>query len=368
MAQAKKKSNVGSIILALVLVLAIVAGIIVLCIPKDEPSKVMQVDINPSCQFVLNKDNRVVSVNCLNDDAQIVLQGTDFVGMTAEEAAQTLVKISTEAGYIQVALDGTATTANGANSINITISASADVDTEKLQQSIVDSVNKYFGENGIIYGAVCSKVEGFTNALNELGVKAEDYANKTEAEMLELMGKTSKELENIAFESRNKFYAKYEELKKNFDIQKLEDAITKLQAQVDEAQKTIDDYQKEINEYRASIKAMPDGPTKDTAQAMLDNTNKLLDQAKDSLKELNKKLDEAKKNLKDTMNQLQAKLDEYIKTLEEESTKIYEQAKKTLENKINEIKIGLQEHKDYFEQNKEAVQAKVAEYQNSLKA
>ena len=368
MAQAKKKSNVGSIILALVLVLVIAAGIIVLCIPKDEPSKVMQVDINPSCQFVLNKDNRVVSVNCLNDDAQIVLQGTDFVGMTAEEAAQTLVKISTEAGYIQVALDGTATTANGANSVNITLSVSTDVDTTKLQQSIVDSVNKYFGENGIIYGAVCSKVEGFANALNELGVKAEDYANKTEAEMLELMGKTSKELENIALESRNKFYAKYEELKKNLDIQGLEDAITAIQKQVDEAQAKIDEHQKEINKIQNEINDLPDGVNKELLKTSLEGVNKSLDTAKDSLKELNKKLDEAKKDLKDAMNQLQAKLDEYIKTLEEESTKIYEQAKKTLENKINEIKIGLQEHKDYFEQNKEAVQAKVAEYQNSLKA
>ena len=366
MAQTKKKSNVGTIILALVLILAIVAGIIVLCIPKDEPSKVMQVDINPSCQFVLNKDNRVVSVNCLNDDAQIVLQGTDFVGMTAEQAAQTLVKISTEAGYIKVDVDGTATTANGADRVNITISVGSDVDTEKLQQSIVDSVNKYFGENGIIYGAVCSKVEGFETALKQLGVDAKDYANKTEAEMLELMGKTSKELENIAFESRDKFYAKYNELKESFDIQKLEDAITKLQAQVDEAQKTIDDYQKEINEYQASIKAMPNGPTKDTAQAMLDNTNKLLDQAKNSLKELNKKLDEAKKNLKDAMNQLQAKLDEYIKTLEEESTKLYEQAKETLQKRYDEVKASLDEHKTYFEQNKEEIQNKINDYRATL--
>ena len=362
MAQTKKKSNVGTIILALVLVLVIAAGIIVLCIPKDEPSKVMQVDINPSCQFVLNKNNRVVSVNCLNNDAQIVLQGTDFVGMTAEQAAQALVKISTEAGYIKVDAQGNVSTANGANSVNITLSVSTDVDTEKLQQSIVDSVNKYFDENGIIYGAICSKVEGFENALNQLGVDAKDFANKTEAEMLELMGKTSKELENIALESRNTFYAKYNELKKQFDVQALEDAITKLQAQVEEAQKQIDDFQARINE----VNDMPEGPAKDTAKAGLEIVNESLNQAKASLKELNKKLDEAKKNLKDTMKKLEAELDKTIKTLEEESTKIYTQAKETLQKRYDEIKASLDEHKAYFEQNKEEIQNKIKDYRANL--
>ncbi len=362
MAQTKKKSNVGTIILALVLVLVIAAGIIVLCIPKDEPSKVMQVDINPSCQFVLNKNNRVVSVNCLNDDAQIVLQGTDFVGMTAEQAAQALVKISTEAGYIKVDSQGNVSTANGASSVNITLSVGTDVDTEKLQKSIVDSVNKYFDENGIIYGAICSKVEGFENALNQLSVDAKDFANKTEAEMLELMGKTSKELEGIALENRDKFYSKYNELKKQFDVQKLEDTITKIQAQVNEAQKQIDDFQAKINK----VNDMPEGPEKEIAKAGLDIVNDSLKQAKDSLKELNKKLDEAKKNLKDTMKKLEAELDKTIKTLEEESKKVYEEAKKVLQQKYDDTKELLKQHKDYFEQNKEEIKQKIEQYRTKL--
>lgn len=366
MAQTKKKSNVGTIILALVLVLVIAAGIIVLCIPKDEPSKVMQVDINPSCQFVLNKNNRVVSVNCLNDDAQIVLQGTDFVGMTAEQAAQALVKISTEAGYIKVDAQGNVSTANGASSVNITLSVGTDVDTEKLQKSIVDSVNKYFDENGIIYGAICSKVEGFENALNQLSVDAKDFANKTEAEMLELMGKTSKELEGIALENRDKFYSKYNELKKQFDVQKLEDAITKIQAQVDDAQKLVDEYQAEVQKYKKSIDELPDGVLKDQAKSAYDNANNLLKSAKDSLKELNKKLDEAKKNLKDTMNKLEAELDKTIKTLEEESKKVYEEAKKVLQQKYDDTKELLKQHKDYFEQNKEEIKQKIEQYRTKL--
>ena len=366
MAQAKKKSNVGTIILAIVLVLVIVAGIIALCIPKDEPSKIMQVDINPSCQFVLNKNNRVVSVNCINEDAQIVLQDTDFVGMTAEQAAQTLVKISTEAGYIKVDVQGNVSTATGARSVNITLSVSTDVDTEKLQQSIVDSVNKYFDENGIIYGAICSKVEGFENALNQLGVDAEEFANKTEAEMLELMGKTSKELEGIALENRDKFYSKYNELKKQFDVQKLEDVITKIQAQVDEAQKLVDKYQADVKQYKKSIDELPDGVLKDKAKSNYDSANKLLDSARDSLNELNKQLDEAKKNLRDTMNKLQEELDKAIKTLEEESTKIYTQAKETLQKKYEEIKASLDEHKAYFEQNKEEIKQKIEQYRTQL--
>ena len=367
MAQAKKKSKVGTIILALVLVLIIAAGIVYLCIPKgEEASKVMQVDINPSCQFVLNDKNCVVSVNCLNDDAQIVLQGTDFVGMTAEEAAQTLVKISTEAGYIQVDKYGNATTAEGETSVNITLSVSTGVDTEKLEQSIVDSVNKYFDDNGIIYGAICSKIEGFESALKQLGVDASDYANKTEAEMLELANKRAKELENIALESRDSFNEKYNALKEKFDVQALEDAITDAQTQIDEVQAKIDEYQAKINEYQDSIKALPDGDLKDKAQAGLDKYNKLLNTAKDKLKELNKQLDEAKKNLKDTMNKLQAELDKTIEQLEKDSEEIYKTAKETLQKKYDEYKAKLDEHKAYFEQNKEQIQDYIKTYREGL--
>ena len=60
----------------------------------------MTVDINPSVELMVDKDNKVVSVTALNDDAAIILQGTAFVGKTSEEAVKGVVQVATETGYI----------------------------------------------------------------------------------------------------------------------------------------------------------------------------------------------------------------------------------------------------------------------------
>ena len=44
------------------------------------------VDINPSVEFMVDDENKVVSVTALNDDGSILIAGEAFVGKTPEEA------------------------------------------------------------------------------------------------------------------------------------------------------------------------------------------------------------------------------------------------------------------------------------------
>lgn len=59
----------------------------------------MAIDINPTVEFVL-KAGEVVSVDAVNDDAEVLVSEEDFVGMTAEEASETVVELAEELGYL----------------------------------------------------------------------------------------------------------------------------------------------------------------------------------------------------------------------------------------------------------------------------
>lgn len=64
------------------------------------PPPAMQVDINPSVEFILDADDKVLSVTALNDDGALIVAGEAFVGKTAEDAVELMASISTDAGYL----------------------------------------------------------------------------------------------------------------------------------------------------------------------------------------------------------------------------------------------------------------------------
>ena len=60
----------------------------------------MTVDINPSVEFILDENNKVLSVTALNDDAALLLVGEAFVGMSSDDAIELMLTIATETGYL----------------------------------------------------------------------------------------------------------------------------------------------------------------------------------------------------------------------------------------------------------------------------
>jgi hypothetical protein len=59
----------------------------------------LAVDINPTGEFVL-LDGKVTSVNAVNDDAAVLINGVDFTDMTAEEVTQKVVELAEDMGYL----------------------------------------------------------------------------------------------------------------------------------------------------------------------------------------------------------------------------------------------------------------------------
>lgn len=68
--------------------------------PEEGTLTRMTVDVNPSVEFMVDDENKVVSVTALNDDGSILIAGEAFVGKTPEEAVEMVVSLAAETGYL----------------------------------------------------------------------------------------------------------------------------------------------------------------------------------------------------------------------------------------------------------------------------
>lgn len=319
----EKTKKVSWKLIAMITAFVVIAAVVLLLIflPKNKtPNAVMECSVNPDVQFVLDTNNKVMQVNYLNEDAEVLLKDVKFEGKSAEDAAQMFVKLSTEAGFIEVSTSGT--------EVNITISAEDTNKIKDLKSKVTTKVNEYFGENGIIAGAVTTLKSDFNEAITKLGVSTSEIAGKTQKEVLELLNETSENVKDIAYSLQNGFMEFVNELKNS-------DAFKKIPT----LEETINNINEQINK---------SGLPSETKKAL----TKQLNAAKDELNDLNKKLEQ--------------KIDEKIEELKTLSKQIYDNAKTILNQKINEAKQAIEDHKEYVKSHKEAVDAAIKAYQDSL--
>ncbi len=144
----------------------------------------MTVDINPSVELMVDKDNKVVSVTALNDDAAIILQGTAFVGKTSDEAVKGVVEVATETGYI---VKGEVEVSEN----NVKISVSGDTKWAKdLYKDAEKKVNEYLESSGV--KATVERVDALkTDALKELAKHNSTYTEE------EIAGMNDEQLLNV---------------------------------------------------------------------------------------------------------------------------------------------------------------------------
>ena len=133
----------------------------------------MQVDINPSVEFILDADNKVLSVTALNDDGSLIIAGEAFVGKTAEEAVEMMVSISTDAGYL---VKGELTAERDAITISIT---GDDAAAQELYEEVKAEIDGFLEESGI-YAVVERGEELKLEALRELVMKADPSVTEEE--------------------------------------------------------------------------------------------------------------------------------------------------------------------------------------------
>ena len=289
--------------------LALAAGTCALlagCGSNDsEAAARMQVDINPSVEFILDADNKVLSVTALNDDGSLIIAGEAFVGKTAEEAVELMVSISTDAGYL-VKGDLSA----GQDGITISITGDEEA-AQELYNDVKAGVDAFLEESGI--NAAVERGEALKlDALRALVQEAdptitdEEAEGMTEEQLLNALKISRIETAQLLTEELRNAYA----VAKEYDFRFAERQATKeiidglgsayqsfldgYAAALDSYQKAIEaveqarydylvdsasDYQKKLAEVRAQkdkvleqrkeVAELSEGPAKDAAEAVL---------------------------------------------------------------------------------------------------
>ena len=101
--------------------------------PEEGSVTRMTVDINPSVEFMIDDQNKIVSVTALNDDGSILIVGEAFLGKTPEEAVEMMVTLASDTGYL---VQGNAEVSE--NTVKISVSG----DSKYAEQLIKDTTKK----------------------------------------------------------------------------------------------------------------------------------------------------------------------------------------------------------------------------------
>ena len=198
---------------------------------KAEATSYMTVDINPSIEFTLDKDNKIVSVTALNDDGAVLISGTAFAGKTAEEGAKLVVELATQQGYL---VKGEASKSD--DEVKIAVTSNTET-AKKIYENVKGKVDKYIEDSGI----AAAVKEGQQKGVEELRKMAiamgldKDEAAKMDAEaLIKYIGESRKETAKLMSEELRQMYYKA----KNSKIKIAEnEAVIKAIGTVDETYK-----------------------------------------------------------------------------------------------------------------------------------
>lgn len=152
---------------------------------KAEPEKGtvtrMTVDINPSVEFMIDDQNKIISVTALNDDGSILIVGESFIGKTPEEGVEMMVSLASETGYL---IEGNVEATE--NTVSISVSGDSKY-AEQLMKDVSDkaeSVMKKLDIDGKVEKAEALKLEELRKLARSTSLYTEEEVNAMEEEQL----------------------------------------------------------------------------------------------------------------------------------------------------------------------------------------
>ena len=245
-------------LLALVFTLSVCTLAFTACGSTEPEGRVMNVSLNPQVEFLLDAENKVVSVNALNDEGNFIITQATFKGLSAEDAVEMFLKVSKENGFL---VEGELKA--GENEVKISISGD---DVKKFYNQVVESAEEYVKTLGVNVKMQLDKVldkeylEGLVaQCMKEL--EESEIAQKTEAELLALIEKSrqqtealfSQELKTLFYEERALEIKKAEldsfikAVKENSSAL-VSAALVTIQSTIDEVVELYEDFKEEYTE------------------------------------------------------------------------------------------------------------------------
>lgn len=186
----------------------VVACVMLLCVAilmfgckntKDDQTTVMNMSINPEVEFILDKNNKVVSVSAKNDEGNFIIAKASFEGMTAEEAAKLFVKVSNENGFVAEVGD-----------LKVEISGEQ---AEKLFNSVKANVEVYLGAEGLNVSVNLEKInrEELEDLLEDCMKELSDkqIKNLTDAEIIAKVKEMRDQTKDLNTEKLKEMYYEF---------------------------------------------------------------------------------------------------------------------------------------------------------------
>lgn len=142
----KNKSSGWKRIVAAAAMVAVIFGGAGMYVQGNAVDSIIELDVNPSVELSVNKKERVVSAEALNDDAKVVLEDMDLKGADLEVAVNALIGSMLKHGYISELQ----------NSILISVENDDAVKGKALEDRLVKEVNDML-KSSAIEGAILSQ-------------------------------------------------------------------------------------------------------------------------------------------------------------------------------------------------------------------
>lgn len=124
-------------------------------------ASIVSLDVNPSIELKVNKNEKVLSATPMNDDAKEILDGMNLKGTQADVAMNAIIGSLLQHGYVDEL----------ANSILITVEDDDQARGEKLQQALTQQADAALA-SAQVNGAILSQVMAHSDELNQ---KAQEY-------------------------------------------------------------------------------------------------------------------------------------------------------------------------------------------------
>ena len=166
----------------------------------NKENQVMSLSVNPGVEFIVDGNDKVVSVTANNEDGAYILQKyTEFTGMSAKDAALKFLELSEKYGFV---VEGTT------DGEKFTISVSGQ-GAEKLYNDVKNNISSKANELGL---SIANMVKIGEDELEEIVAQcyqelSEDYIDElSEKELVDLVKQSREETKEILTDDEKQAY------------------------------------------------------------------------------------------------------------------------------------------------------------------
>ncbi len=216
------------------------------CSCSDSSSAVVTMDINPSVEFVIDSNNKVVAVNAKNDDADTLLVNAQIIGLDIESAVNVVIENCVITGKLSIE-DG---------NININIVSNSSELQNKIETKIDNAINEVKESLDATFTKVITKVEtGSDKAKQELKktlkflapeLSEEELSKMTDEQILELIKTKSENYKDLTYAELNNINSFFAKTFQN-GIEAARKTIADLKASIENSSILTEEQKAEIN-------------------------------------------------------------------------------------------------------------------------